>query len=160
MPYKHVRLNDPLSRPLISNDDRFIFLTRIVYWLGYWQSLPEKDPLEHHFGLYRTSALRELLFTLYLYSGLQPSVWGESYLWHWKFKKLSFTLKYLSHDIGINNLRIAYPIIISRTVETTLLAFNFEVCLLFPSCNKQQYLIIVLLTMMLYSEYQRTRLRK
>ena len=80
MPYKHVRLNDPLSRPLISNDDRFIFLTRIVYWLGYWQSLPEKDPLEHHFGLYRTSALRELLFTLYLYSGLQPSVWGESYL--------------------------------------------------------------------------------
>ena len=42
MPYKHVRLNDSLSRPLISNDDRFIFLTRIVYWLDAWQSLPEK----------------------------------------------------------------------------------------------------------------------
>ena len=33
MPYKHVRLNDSLSRPLISNDDRYIFLMRIVYWL-------------------------------------------------------------------------------------------------------------------------------
>ena len=42
MPYKHVRLNDSLSRPLISNDDRFIFLMRIVYWLDAWQSLPEK----------------------------------------------------------------------------------------------------------------------
>ena len=37
MPYKHVRLNDPLSRPLISNDDRFIILTHIVYWLDAWQ---------------------------------------------------------------------------------------------------------------------------
>ena len=42
MPYKHVRLNDPLCRPLTSDDERFIFLTRIIYWLEAWQSLPEK----------------------------------------------------------------------------------------------------------------------
>ena len=42
IPYKHARLNDSLSRPLISNDDRFIFLTRILYWLYSWQLLPEK----------------------------------------------------------------------------------------------------------------------
>ena len=43
VPYKHVRLNDPLSRPFIFNDERFSFLTRIVYWLEAWQSLPGKD---------------------------------------------------------------------------------------------------------------------
>ena len=42
IPYKHVRLNDPMSKPLTFNDERFIFLTRIVYWLDAWQSLPEK----------------------------------------------------------------------------------------------------------------------
>ena len=42
MPYKHVRLCDPMSKPLTSNDDRFILLTRIVYWLEAWQSLPGK----------------------------------------------------------------------------------------------------------------------
>ena len=42
MPYKHARLNDPMSKPLAFNDKRFIFLTRIVYWLDAWQSLPEK----------------------------------------------------------------------------------------------------------------------
>ena len=42
MPYKHVRLNDPMSKPLTFNDERFIFLTRIVFWLDAWQSMPEK----------------------------------------------------------------------------------------------------------------------
>ena len=42
MPYKRVRLCDPMSKPLTSNDDRFILLTRIVYWLDAWQSLPGK----------------------------------------------------------------------------------------------------------------------
>ena len=42
MPYKHVRLNDPMSKPLTFNDERFIFLTRIVYWLDALQSLPWK----------------------------------------------------------------------------------------------------------------------
>ena len=42
VPGKHVRLNDPLSSPMTFIDDRFVFLTRIVYWLEAWQSLPEK----------------------------------------------------------------------------------------------------------------------
>ena len=29
MPYKHVRLNDPMSKPLTFNDERFIFLTQL-----------------------------------------------------------------------------------------------------------------------------------
>ena len=33
MPYKHIRLNDPLSNPIRFNDERFLLLTRIVYWL-------------------------------------------------------------------------------------------------------------------------------
>ena len=41
-PYKHIRLSDPMSKPMTFNDDRFTFLTRIVYWLEAWQSLPEK----------------------------------------------------------------------------------------------------------------------
>ena len=31
MPYKHIRLNDPMSKPIAFNDERFLFLTRIVY---------------------------------------------------------------------------------------------------------------------------------
>ena len=42
MPYKNIRLRDPLSKPLVFNDERFIFMNRIVYWLEAWQSLPEK----------------------------------------------------------------------------------------------------------------------
>ena len=42
MPYKHVRLCDPMSKPLTSSDDRFIILTRIVYLLEAWQSLAGK----------------------------------------------------------------------------------------------------------------------
>ena len=41
MPYKHVRLNDQLSTPLTFEDERYVFLTRVVYWLDAWQSLPE-----------------------------------------------------------------------------------------------------------------------
>ena len=36
IPYKHIRLSDPMSKPMTFNDDRFIFLTRIVYWLEAW----------------------------------------------------------------------------------------------------------------------------
>ena len=42
MLYKHIRLNDPLSNPIRFNDERFILLTRIVYWLEAWKSLSEK----------------------------------------------------------------------------------------------------------------------
>ena len=42
VPGKRIRLNDPLSSPLTFNDERFVFLTRIVYWLEACQSLPEK----------------------------------------------------------------------------------------------------------------------
>ena len=35
-------LNDPLSNPIRFNDERFILLTRIVYWLEAWESLSEK----------------------------------------------------------------------------------------------------------------------
>ena len=42
VPGKHIRLNDPLSSPMTFNDERFVFLTRIVYRLEAWQSLPEK----------------------------------------------------------------------------------------------------------------------
>ena len=41
-PYKHIRLSNPMSKPLTFNDDRFIFVTLIVYWLEAWQSLHEK----------------------------------------------------------------------------------------------------------------------
>ena len=43
VPFKHVRLNDPLSRPFSFNDERFSLLTKIIFWLEAWQSLPEKD---------------------------------------------------------------------------------------------------------------------
>ncbi|KAI6648710.1 Transposable element P transposase [Oopsacas minuta] len=42
-PFKGIRLNDNLSTPLISHDERFIYLARIVYWLDAWQSLPGKS---------------------------------------------------------------------------------------------------------------------
>ena len=32
VPSKHNRWNDPLSSPMAFNDERFVFLTRIVYW--------------------------------------------------------------------------------------------------------------------------------
>ena len=35
-------MNDSLSKPLTFNDERFTFLTRVVYWLEARQSLPEK----------------------------------------------------------------------------------------------------------------------
>ena len=38
-PYKDIRLNDDLCRPLTYNDDRFAFLTQIVFWLEAWQAL-------------------------------------------------------------------------------------------------------------------------
>ena len=45
-PYKDIRLNDDLCRPLTFNDDRFAFLTQIVFWLEAWQALaPEVGKL-------------------------------------------------------------------------------------------------------------------
>ena len=41
-PFKGTRLNDSLSIPLTLNDERFLFLTRIVFWLDAWQGLPDK----------------------------------------------------------------------------------------------------------------------
>ena len=40
---RNAGLNDPLSRPFSFNDEHFSLLTRIVYWLEVWQSLPEKE---------------------------------------------------------------------------------------------------------------------
>ena len=42
MPYKHISLNYPLSSPIRFNDERFLLLTRIVYWLEACDSLSEK----------------------------------------------------------------------------------------------------------------------
>ena len=39
-PFKGIRLNDSLSNPLILNDERFIFLTRIAFWLQALEALP------------------------------------------------------------------------------------------------------------------------
>ena len=41
-PLKGLRLNDILSTPLNLNDERFVYLTRIVFWLDAWQALPGK----------------------------------------------------------------------------------------------------------------------
>ena len=43
VPYKHIRLNDSSCRPFTVNDERFIFLTRIVNWLETWESHSLKD---------------------------------------------------------------------------------------------------------------------
>ena len=43
VPYKHIRLNDSSCRPFTVNDERFIFLTRIVNWLESWESHSLKD---------------------------------------------------------------------------------------------------------------------
>ena len=41
-PLKGLRLNEILSTPLNLNDERFVYLTRIVFWLDVWQALPGK----------------------------------------------------------------------------------------------------------------------
>ena len=41
-PFKGIRLNDSLLNPLILNDERFSFLTRVVFWLDAWHGLPGK----------------------------------------------------------------------------------------------------------------------
>ena len=41
-PFKGIRLNDSFSRPLTLNDERFLFLKRIVFWQDAWQDLPDK----------------------------------------------------------------------------------------------------------------------
>ena len=41
-PFKGIRLNDHFSEPLTFNDERFLFLTRVVFWLDAWQALPGK----------------------------------------------------------------------------------------------------------------------
>ena len=42
-PFKGIRLKDHFSEPLTFNDERFLFLTRVVFWLDAWQALPGKS---------------------------------------------------------------------------------------------------------------------
>ncbi|KAI6647402.1 hypothetical protein LOD99_12398 [Oopsacas minuta] len=42
IPFPHTRLNEPLFKLVTFNDDCYILLTRVVYLLEAWQSLPEK----------------------------------------------------------------------------------------------------------------------
>ena len=42
-PNKNIRLNDDISEQFYYNDVRFGFLAKVVDWLDYWKSLPEKD---------------------------------------------------------------------------------------------------------------------
>ena len=42
-PFKGIRLNDHFSEPLTFNDERFLFLIRVVFWLDAGQALPEKN---------------------------------------------------------------------------------------------------------------------
>ena len=41
-PTKGLRLRDSLSLPLIYNDSRFLFLSRVAEWLEHWKNLPQK----------------------------------------------------------------------------------------------------------------------
>ena len=59
------------------------------------------------------------------------------------------TLKYLSRDIGNNNLRISVPDYSSRTVETTLLG---QFCMCSHFSRKQQHIFYHMLLTLLYSE--------
>ena len=62
---------------------------------------------------FQTSALRELLFTLYLYTGLRPSVWGNLTSDNWNLRNLRYDKRSLSRDIGINIIGICisnYPV--------------------------------------------------
>ena len=43
VPYKHIQLNGSSCPPFTANDERFIFLTRIVNWLETWGSHSLKD---------------------------------------------------------------------------------------------------------------------
>ena len=42
MPNKDLRFKDDFSRQLILNDERFSFLSRMVYWIDVWKALPGK----------------------------------------------------------------------------------------------------------------------
>ena len=42
-PNKNIRLNDDISEKFYYNDVHFGFLAKVVDWLDYWKSLPEKD---------------------------------------------------------------------------------------------------------------------
>ena len=41
-PFKGIRFYDNFSRPLTLNDERFLFLTYVDFWLDALQTLPEK----------------------------------------------------------------------------------------------------------------------
>ena len=52
----------------------------------------------------RLLALRELLFTLYLYSGLRPSVRGKVTSDNRNLRNLGYNEKKLSRDVGVNKI--------------------------------------------------------
>ena len=45
-PFKGIRLNDHFSEPLTFNDERFLFLTRVVFWLDLASSTRKKWKIE------------------------------------------------------------------------------------------------------------------
>ena len=88
-----------------------------------------------------TSELRELLFTLYMYSSFRPSVWVKVTSDNWNLRNLRYN-KEICHvmlaSITTESVPITsnYP---SKTLKPRLLD-NFEVCSLFS--RKQQQIFI------------------
>ena len=54
-----------------------------------------------------TSAIRDLLFTLYLYSGLRSSVWEKITSDNWNLRNLRHNEEKFSRDVGINKIEIS-----------------------------------------------------
>ena len=78
----------------------------------------------------RLLALRELLFTLYLYS-----VWGKVTCDNWNLKNLRYNKKYLSRVLTLIKSESAYPITPVEPLKPRFW-YNSEICLLFS--RKQQ----------------------
>ena len=86
---------------------------------------------------YLLKFIRAVIHSIFV---LGPSDLGksESYLWQLKFKELTLQQKYLSRDIGTNDIRICTSNYPSRTVEIvsgTILKFIY-----FSVLNNNKYL--------------------
>ena len=103
---KHIRLNDQLSSLLTFNDERFVFLTCIVYWLEAWQSLPEKGGKlsKHTFTSFKypcfalpeiTNFLTELSLFLSLNIFLTDRSVGTSFWFIWYDVRCKLSHSYL-----------------------------------------------------------------
>ena len=69
----------------------------------------------------RLLALRELLFTLYLYSGLRPSVWGKVTSDNWNLRNLRYNTTNISHMLlKISYSESTYPITPVEPLKVTL----------------------------------------